>query len=109
MARNPQNIERHKFKPGQSGNPNGRPKKIPNLEKIIGEVLGDEDDPDSKIRKIVETLADRAIKRGDTRAVDILFDRLAGKAKQSISFEDTNPVRTIILDTGRRKESTADK
>ena len=32
------------FKPGQSGNPNGRPKKLPELDKLLADVLGEEKD-----------------------------------------------------------------
>lgn len=41
---NPQNIEPHKFKPGQSGNPNGRPKGAKSLATIIRELERDDFD-----------------------------------------------------------------
>ena len=36
---NPENIEKHKWKKGQTGNPNGRPKLLPELRELLAEVL----------------------------------------------------------------------
>jgi len=35
----PENVIPHKFKKGQSGNPKGRPKKLPGLDELLTEVL----------------------------------------------------------------------
>lgn len=40
---NPQNLEGKGFKPGQSGNPAGRPKGIKNWSVIVQNLLGDEE------------------------------------------------------------------
>lgn len=73
------------FKPGQSGNPNGRPKKLPSLDRLLPEVLGDEIQEDSKIKQILDKLVDQAIKKGDVRAAQILLDRGYGAPKQTIT------------------------
>ena len=41
------------FKKGQSGNPNGRPKKIPELRELLANVLGDEKDGKSAAEAIL--------------------------------------------------------
>ena len=41
-------IEKHKFKKGQTGNPNGRPRKLPELDKLLADVLGEEKDTKGK-------------------------------------------------------------
>lgn len=70
------------FKPGKTGNPNGRPKKLPAIDTLMAEVLGSIDDKKSEAQAIIEALAKRAIK-GDVRAAEVLLDRGYGKAKQT--------------------------
>lgn len=74
------------FKPGQSGNPKGRPRKLPDLDKLLASVLGHEDEDKSEAKAILEALAKKA-KKGDTRAAEILLDRGYGKAKQPMSTD----------------------
>lgn len=95
----PENIEPHKFKPGQTGNPNGRPKKLPSIDKLLAEVLGDENDENSEAKAILEAIAAKA-KKGDTRAAEILLDRAYGKARQQVDMKhsgavDTRPKRDL--------------
>ena len=87
---NPQNIVKHKFKKGQSGNPKGRPKVIPELKDILTDVLGKTDTKGiSEIQKVFARLLERA-KRGDVKAAEVLFDRTWGKAKQEIQSTNVN-------------------
>lgn len=72
---NPQNIVKHKFKKGQTGNPNGRPR-----EKEIKELLLTYFD-DKKVNDILKSLHTKAIK-GDIRAISEVLDRTLGKAQQ---------------------------
>lgn len=76
---------RTEFKPGQTGNPHGRPRKLPEIDKLLADVLGGEDDENSEAKAILVALVARA-KKGDTRAAEILLDRGYGKAKQTIDF-----------------------
>lgn len=85
MARIPPSNGR-KFKPGQSGNPKGRPKKIPSLDKLLNEVLGSADDQDSEMKEVIEALTVRA-KKGDVRAAEVLLERAYGKPKQEIRID----------------------
>ena len=82
----PENIIPHKFKKGQSGNPKGRPKKLPGLDELLTEVLGDGDAMERVLRKLLSMA-----EKGNLRAIEIILDRAYGKAKQEVAikpFED---------------------
>lgn len=91
------------FKPGQSGNPHGRPKKLPAIDKLMADVLGSEDDDNSEAKAILNALVTRA-KKGDTRAAEILLDRGYGKPKQQVEIQG-DPVKTYVIN----RASTRDK
>lgn len=59
-----------KFKKGQSGNPNGRPKGAKNKSTVLNEILSDRD-KDAIIAKVVERAKD-----GDIQAIKIVMDRI---------------------------------
>lgn len=71
------------FKPGQTGNPNGRPKKLPKIDDLLADILGNEEDSDSEAHAVLVSLLQQA-KKGNVKAAEILLDRAYGKAKQSI-------------------------
>jgi len=73
------------FKKGQSGNPNGRPKKLPELDKLLADVLGEEKDGVTAAEVILKALRAKAAK-GDIRAAEVLLDRAFGKAKQQVDL-----------------------
>ena len=74
-----------KFKKGKTGNPNGRPKKLPELDKLLADVLGEEKDGITAAEAILKALRAKATK-GDIRAAEVLLDRGWGKAKQSMDI-----------------------
>lgn len=74
------------FKKGQSGNPKGRPKKLPELDKLLADVLGEEKDGVTAADAILRKLRAMAAS-GNIRAAEILLDRAYGKAKQSIDMD----------------------
>jgi hypothetical protein len=76
----------HRFKPGQSGNPKGRVKKIPALDKLLADVLGSIEDEDSEMKAVINALITRA-KKGDVRAAEVLLDRAYGKPKQELKID----------------------
>ena len=78
----PENIIPHKFKKGQTGNPNGRPK-LPDIREAMAKILADEKDGRTALDAILAALRAKASK-GDVRAAQELLDRAFGKAKQSI-------------------------
>jgi hypothetical protein len=96
---NPENIEKHKFKKGQSGNPKGRPKKLPHLEELLADILGEDKEGITAAEAILRALRAKATK-GDIRAAEVLLERAYGKAKQGIELSGTNegPIQIIIND-----------
>lgn len=74
---NPENIVKHKFKKGQSGNPKGRPTIKPLLD-LLEENIGTDG-----AQKILQSLYKRAV-AGDIRAAEMLLERLYGKVAQGI-------------------------
>jgi hypothetical protein len=81
---NPENIKQHEYKPGQSGNPAGRPK-MPDLSEAIAKILNEEKDGKTALDAILAALRAKAAK-GDVRAAQELLDRGFGKATQFIDF-----------------------
>lgn len=73
------------FKKGQSGNPKGKPKKLPHLDKLLAEVLGEEKDGITAAEAILKALRVKATK-GDIRAAEVLLDRGYGKVKETINL-----------------------
>lgn len=90
------NSEANQFRPGKSGNPHGRPRKLPELDKLLASVLGGENEDDTPAQRILEALIKKA-EKGDTRAAEILLDRGWGKAKQSISVDLPEPVKSFMV------------
>ena len=72
-----------KMKKGETLNPNGRPKKLPELDKLLADVLGEEKDGITAGEAILKALRAKASK-GDVRAAEVLLDRAYGKAKQTM-------------------------
>lgn len=92
---NPGNIVKHKFKKGQSGNPNGRPKKLPDLDDLLANIFGED-----KMEKVLRAIYTKAL-RGDTRAAEIILERGYGKVKQAIdSTVKAEQTIKVIYDGG---------
>ncbi len=98
MNKNP-NIENLKpFKKGQSGNPNGRPPKLPELDKLLDKVLGVENAGGiTAAERILEALEKKATK-GDVRAAEVLLDRAYGKAKQAIENSGETTIKIVYAE-----------
>jgi hypothetical protein len=94
------------FVKGQSGNPNGRPKKLPELDKLMAEVLGEEKDGITAAQAILNMLRGKAAK-GDIKAAQLLLDRAYGKSKQNIDITTQGEkvtVPTIIFTKDKANE-----
>jgi predicted transcriptional regulator len=77
-----------RFRPGQSGNPKGRPKSITLSEAYRRELAKvDPDDPEGRTR--AEVLAEQMYakaKTGDVQALREMADRTEGKPRQTLSL-----------------------
>jgi hypothetical protein len=72
------------LRPAQKGevrNPTGRPKKLPALDTLLAEIMGEEKEGISAADAILRKLRQMAT-QGNLRAAEILLDRAYGKAKQ---------------------------
>jgi len=61
-------------------NRGGRPKKLPDLDELLRDTLGEELEGKTAMRLIIEALRKKAMK-GDIRAGELLMDRAYGKLK----------------------------
>jgi alkylation response protein AidB-like acyl-CoA dehydrogenase len=78
-------IEKHKFKKGQSGNPNGRPK-LPDLKEAMAKVLGEEKDGRTALEAILAALRLKAA-RGDAKAAELLLKYTYRQPTQEIDLK----------------------
>jgi len=96
-----------KFQAGNNANPNGRPRKLPNLDKLLGDVLGTEEDNKDGWAVIIEALKRKAAK-GDVRAAELLLNRGYGKAKQFINLNHEGGV-SLVFEQATASETSQDK
>jgi hypothetical protein len=83
---NPQNFQGKNFKTNPERiNKKGAPHKLPHLEKLLANVLGEEKDGKTAAEAILMALRGKAT-RGDVRAAEVLLDRAFGKVKQDIGI-----------------------
>jgi len=81
------------FPKGVSGNPAGRPKKLPKIDDLLQDILGSEEDKDSEAHAILMSLVKQA-KGGNVKAAEILLDRAYGKAQQYIDHSSKDGTMT---------------
>ena len=87
----PEHLKASCFKPGHTGNPNGRPKGSFSFENLIRNQLlkiRKEGGGKTRAQEVVESVIDAAI-GGDMRAADMLMDRIDGKVASKIDFGDS--------------------
>jgi hypothetical protein len=99
-----------KFKPGESGNPDGRPKGVPNTKTRLQRLLKIVQDKKNPFTGEVEGFSvaeqmDMAMilnaVKGDSKSYQALIDRLEGKPKQQTSVEITkSPAREVLEAAG---------
>jgi hypothetical protein len=116
---NPENVEKHKWQPGESGNPAGREKGSKNFKTIIkkwlevsqtkkNEITGETEDL-TQLDQIIIAQIQRAKLTGDTAAFNALGDRLEGKPSQTVNHgvggddDDEGTVKLTIKRKSREK------
>jgi hypothetical protein len=81
----------HLFKPGQSGNPNGRPKGALNFStkwvKFIEKIAEQNETTPDKVDEQMLKVAYKQIMSGDHRYWKDIMDRVYGQAKQNINVD----------------------
>ena len=73
------------FKPGQSGNPKGPPKKEWTIKSLITEAMEEEDETGVPYKNIVYRKLVKLASKGDMNAQKELNNRLEGQATQSVN------------------------
>ena len=76
------------FKKGQSGNPAGRPRKLPEIRQIIDEVLGEEKDGMTAAEAIFKKWRQMAM-QGNIKAAELLIAYAYGKPIQRSEVDHT--------------------
>ena len=85
------------FKKGESGNPNGRPKIIPELREVMANGLGEVKDGKTAAEAIFISMRNKAIK-GDVKAAEFVFGYAYGKASQNIDLTTKGEkLETVIM------------
>ncbi len=81
--------EKGQLLPGFTANPHGKPKGSRHLTTLLREAIekisSDEDEPADRL--IVKKLVQMA-KSGDMRAIELVLDRIDGKASQAVVLEN---------------------
>ena len=78
------------FKKGQSGNPAGRPKKLPALDEILASVLGQTKEVNGEQITAAEAIIRKLFQQaaaGNIQAAKILLERGYGLSKQTIDIK----------------------
>ena len=85
-----------KMKKGETLNPNGRPKKLPELDKLLAEVLGEEKEGVEAAKAILMALRSKATK-GDVRAAELILNRAYGKPKEHLDFNAEGAITIKVV------------
>lgn len=92
-------LKKYQWKKGQSGNPNGRPKKDFALNEHIRALANLEgDDKKTMLEAVVAKVYDEALD-GNMTAVNFLADRILGRPNQAVSVkaESNEPIQVLQI------------
>jgi hypothetical protein len=109
--KNPQNLKGKGFdKHPEHINKNGRPRKLPDLDSLLIDVLGERIHDSEALQEILVALRKKAM-AGDVRAAEVLLDRAFGKIKQQTELSGSivaGPITgiQIILDDCKTQITT---
>lgn len=97
MSSDATQLKPYQWKQGQSGNPNGRPKKTMALTNALKEYSELKDETGKTYReKLTEKLYSMALEEGDIIALKYIYDRVEGKPKETIEHEGAIPAVVSI-------------
>jgi hypothetical protein len=107
------------WKPGQSGNPGGRPKKLPvtdylreQLERPIPEAMREKlppifveiYGPEATFGQMVAFKLIASSAKGDVFALKELLDRVEGKVTQKLAGDDGGPIQFTLTRAGSKEK-----
>jgi hypothetical protein len=106
---NPAKVEPFQWKPGQSGNPKGRPRKEPLtdiLRAVLAEKIPNAQDPRQSqlAHALIRNWVFEAIRTKDTGMIAEIFNRIEGKVKDRLALggdEEGEPIRFERIDVKR--------
>lgn len=93
------------FKPGQSGNPSGRPK-LPELKNILNSVLGTQDNGREPLQELFDKLHRMALK-GNVKASELLLHYAYGRPQKNYQL-DIEPITVILPKLPKQTEDNED-
>ncbi len=85
------------FKPGQSGNPNGRPKREWTWAGLLEEAMEEQDETGESYKKIIVRKARTLGIKGDMTAIKEIMNRMDGMPKQAMDMDMSG---NVIIDIG---------
>jgi len=91
---NPDKIKHFQFKPGQSGNPGGRPKSAP-VTNLLREIL-EKDDGKEAIRLAKAIIKEAA--KGNVKAFEAIVNRVEGppQRRANTTSDNDGPMRVVV-------------
>lgn len=106
-------LQKHHFKPGESGNPKGRPKGSRNRKKIIEELFNSPDPTgagyENAFQRACAAIISKAIETGEHKGILDLKATIDGKPHQTQSVELETTDRSSILDEVRAMRAEKQK
>ena len=98
----------HLFKPGESGNPAGRPKGTKNFTTKVKEALKNiaegTNEPYEKL--LIKRILKKAIQDGDSKMIELIWNYLDGKPAQHIDTTITNKTLEDLLKEDEEQQRT---
>ncbi len=93
----------HQYKPGNSGNPGGRPRGISLVRELLDELAstaptvdGPGGEETTRARRVVREWLRLAI-QGDLSAIRMMIEHVDGKPKQAIALEAVDTIKDALI------------
>ncbi len=84
---------------------NGRKPKLPQLDILLADVLGEDKDGIEAAKAILMALRAKATK-GDVRAAEVLLERAYGKSKQIVDLNHSGGINIVFEKAGISNEDS---